>query len=137
MEFTRRSRDTQFKIKLGRNLKLNWTVLKIYNLKLNSIEKWTCGTFSIEFKILIHQLTVWCLRFVTRFVTSTLCAATFSNSYVKWRLLYVMLRFVAVPFFAVFPVEYSAYTRIVAHKIKNNGKVYAWVSSFSIASYNG
>jgi hypothetical protein len=25
-----------------------------------------------------------------------LCAATFSNSYVKWRLLYVMLRFVAV-----------------------------------------
>ncbi len=36
---------------------------------------------------------MWCLRFVT----STLCAATFSNSYVKWRLLYVMLRFVAVP----------------------------------------
>ncbi len=26
-----------------------------------------------------------------------LCAATFSNSYVKWRLRYVMLRFVAVP----------------------------------------
>ncbi len=26
-----------------------------------------------------------------RFVTSTLCAATFSNSYVKWRLCYVML----------------------------------------------
>ncbi len=32
------------------------------------------------------------------FVTSTLCAATFSNSYVKWRLRYVMLRFVALPF---------------------------------------
>ncbi len=30
-------------------------------------------------------------------MTSTLCAATFSNSYVKWRLRYVMLRFVAVP----------------------------------------
>ncbi len=25
-----------------------------------------------------------------------LCAATFSNSYIKWRLHYVMLRFVAV-----------------------------------------
>jgi hypothetical protein len=32
-----------------------------------------------------------------RSVTSTLCAAMFSNSYVKLRLLYVMLRFVAVP----------------------------------------
>ncbi len=31
------------------------------------------------------------------FVTFMLCAATFSNSYVKWRLCYVMLRFVAVP----------------------------------------
>ncbi len=30
-------------------------------------------------------------------MTSTLCAATFSNSYVKGRLSYVMLRFVAVP----------------------------------------
>ncbi len=30
-------------------------------------------------------------------MTSTLCAATFSNSYVKLRLSYVMLRFVAVP----------------------------------------
>ncbi len=38
---------------------------------------------------------MWCLRFV-RFMTSKLCAATFSNSYVKWRLHYVMLRFVAV-----------------------------------------
>ncbi len=28
-------------------------------------------------------------------MTSTLCAATFSNSYFKWRLRYVMLRFVA------------------------------------------
>ncbi len=27
-----------------------------------------------------------------------MCAATFSNSYVKWRLCYVILRFVAVPF---------------------------------------
>jgi hypothetical protein len=26
-----------------------------------------------------------------------LWAATFSNSYVKWRLIYLMLRFVAVP----------------------------------------
>ncbi len=25
------------------------------------------------------------------------CAATFSNSYIKWRLRYVMLRFLAVP----------------------------------------
>jgi hypothetical protein len=33
-----------------------------------------------------------------RFVTSTLCAAMFSNSYVKWRLRYMMLRFAAVPF---------------------------------------
>ncbi len=33
-----------------------------------------------------------------RFVTSTLCAATFSNSYIKWLLRYVMLRFVAVPY---------------------------------------
>jgi hypothetical protein len=33
------------------------------------------------------------------FVTSTLCAATFCNSYVKWGLRYVMLRFVAVPHF--------------------------------------
>ncbi len=31
------------------------------------------------------------------FVTSTLCAATFSNSYVKRHLRYVMLHFVAVP----------------------------------------
>ncbi len=30
-------------------------------------------------------------------MTSTLCAATFSNSYVKWLLHYMMLRFVAVP----------------------------------------
>ncbi len=30
-------------------------------------------------------------------MTSTLCAATFSNSFIKWRLRYVMLRFVAVP----------------------------------------
>jgi hypothetical protein len=29
-------------------------------------------------------------------VTSTLCAAMFSNSYIKWRLRYMMLRFVAV-----------------------------------------
>ncbi len=29
-------------------------------------------------------------------MTSTLCAATFSNSYVKWRLRYVMLHFVAL-----------------------------------------
>ncbi len=36
---------------------------------------------------------MWCLRFVT----STLCAATFSNSYTKWRLRYVMLHFLAVP----------------------------------------
>ncbi len=41
---------------------------------------------------------MWCLRFVNlRFVTSTLCASTFSNSYDKWHLRYVMLRFVAVP----------------------------------------
>ncbi len=32
-----------------------------------------------------------------RFVTSTLCAAMISNSYVKWHLHSVMLRFVAVP----------------------------------------
>ncbi len=32
-----------------------------------------------------------------RFVTSMLCAATFSNSYVKWRLRYMILLFVAVP----------------------------------------
>ncbi len=30
-------------------------------------------------------------------MTSTLCAATFSNSYVMWHLRYVVLRFVAVP----------------------------------------
>ncbi len=30
-------------------------------------------------------------------MTPTLCAATFSNSYVKWRLRYVILRFVPVP----------------------------------------
>ena len=30
-------------------------------------------------------------------MTATLCGATFSNSYVKWRKLCVMLRFVAVP----------------------------------------
>jgi hypothetical protein len=30
-------------------------------------------------------------------VTSSLCAATFSNSYVKWRLCYAMIRFVAAP----------------------------------------
>jgi hypothetical protein len=34
-----------------------------------------------------------------RFVTSMLCAATFSNNYVKWLLGYIMLRFVAVPIF--------------------------------------
>ncbi len=32
-----------------------------------------------------------------RFVTATLCAATFSNSYVLWRKRCVMLRFVTVP----------------------------------------
>jgi hypothetical protein len=32
-----------------------------------------------------------------RFVTATLCAATFSNSYVLWHKRSVMLRFVAVP----------------------------------------
>ncbi len=31
-------------------------------------------------------------------MTDTLCAATFSNSYVLWRKRCVMLRFVAVPF---------------------------------------
>jgi hypothetical protein len=36
---------------------------------------------------------MWCLRFVT----STLCEATFSNIYVYWRLPYVMLRFAEVP----------------------------------------
>ncbi len=41
---------------------------------------------------------IWCLRLkLLRFVTSTLCAAMFSNSNVKWRLRYLMLRFVAVP----------------------------------------
>jgi hypothetical protein len=35
-------------------------------------------------------------------VTATLCAATFSNSYVKWRKRCVILRFVAVPFFYLF-----------------------------------
>ncbi len=35
--------------------------------------------------------------YLLRFVISTLCAATFSNSYVKWHLRYGMLRFVAVP----------------------------------------
>ncbi len=33
----------------------------------------------------------------SQYVISTLCAATFSNSYVKWFLRYVMLHFVAVP----------------------------------------
>jgi hypothetical protein len=42
---------------------------------------------------------MWCLRFVT----SMFCAATFSNSYVKWRLRYVMLHFVAVPFIENLP----------------------------------
>ncbi len=32
-------------------------------------------------------------------MTSTLCAATFNNSFVKCRSRYVMLRFVAVPFY--------------------------------------
>ncbi len=36
--------------------------------------------------------------YLVHFVTSILCAATFSNSYIKWRLRYVMLRFVAVPY---------------------------------------
>ncbi len=43
------------------------------------------------------DVTVVSVRWCLRFVTSTLCAATFGNSYVKWRLRYVMLRFVAVP----------------------------------------
>jgi hypothetical protein len=43
---------------------------------------------------------MWCLHFVT----STLFAATFRNSCVKWRLRYVILRFVAFPFF---PIEQS------------------------------
>ncbi len=33
----------------------------------------------------------------SQYVISTLCAATFGNSYAKWFLRYVMLRFVAVP----------------------------------------
>ena len=39
-----------------------------------------------------------------RFVTSTLCAVTFSYSYIKRRLRYVILRFVAVPiiWFAIY-----------------------------------
>jgi hypothetical protein len=41
-----------------------------------------------------------------RFVTSTWCAATFSHSYVKWHLRYVMLRFVAVPIFHLFDFNY-------------------------------
>ncbi len=41
---------------------------------------------------------MWCLHFVTlTFCVFYVCAATFSNSYVKRRLHYVMLRFVAVP----------------------------------------
>jgi hypothetical protein len=35
--------------------------------------------------------------YLLRFVKATLCAATFSNSYVMWRKRCVMLRFVAVP----------------------------------------
>ncbi len=44
-----------------------------------------------------------------RFVTSTLCAATFSNSYVKWCLRYVILRFVGVPDLPLFPVCLSCF----------------------------
>jgi hypothetical protein len=41
---------------------------------------------------------MWCLRFVTlTFCDFYVVSATFSNSYVKWLLRYVMLRFVAVP----------------------------------------
>jgi hypothetical protein len=37
------------------------------------------------------------VMWLLRFVTSMLCAATFSNSYVKWSLRYVMLRFFTAP----------------------------------------
>ncbi len=42
-----------------------------------------------------------------RFVTTTMCAATFSNSYVRWRLRNVMLPLVAVPFLARYMYIYS------------------------------
>ncbi len=41
------------------------------------------------------------------FCDFTLCAATFSNSYVKWGLCYVMLRFVAVP---LLPATWARFT---------------------------
>jgi hypothetical protein len=40
------------------NLIVNWRQLKKSNLNLSCIEKWTCGTSSIQFKILTHQLAV-------------------------------------------------------------------------------
>ncbi len=56
-------------------------------------------------KNIIVVSVMWCLRFVT----STLCAATFSNIYVKWHLRYVMLHFVAVPFFLILNMAFVFY----------------------------
>ncbi len=46
-------------------------------------------------------------------MTSTLCAATFSNSYIQWRLRYVMLRFVAAPFLCT--LDMPVYKSFVLH----------------------
>ncbi len=53
-------------------------------------------------------------------MTSTLCAATFSKSYVKWCFRYVMLHFVAVPS-----------TNLICHSKKNQqGQMLLVLSSF-------
>ncbi len=46
-----------------------------------------------------------------RFVTATLCAATFSNSYILWREHCVMLRFVAVPFTSDKPYQTNIFKK--------------------------
>ncbi len=49
-----------FSVKLNSSwLKINWSQLKIFSSELNCIEEKNRGTFSIQLKILIHQLTVY------------------------------------------------------------------------------
>jgi hypothetical protein len=84
--------------------RLSWRIFKEVN-DPNGILRGPGDTESwkiteVESRVRLPLSVIWCIRFLAlTFVTSTLCAVNFSKSYVKCRLRYVMLRFVAIPFF--------------------------------------